>query len=277
MSDFLRDPAWLRRASTWALRLGPWGATVALTAATTVAAMPVALVVALATGTAWPAALAVAAACTLALTPPIGGLIVRLMFKVEAARRQLTMQATHDPLTGLQNRRHFLALAEREWARCQRYGTDGALLLIDADHFKSINDTHGRACGDALLRDIARVTAQTLRPSDLLARLVGEELAVFLPHTDPLGALDAAERIRVQLGDLRLDWQGAQVGTTVSIGVASVNTTQPSLDALIQDADMALYAAKQSGRNCVRSAPVLPRGSAARGSSVGDRRAAGPV
>jgi diguanylate cyclase (GGDEF)-like protein len=259
------------------LRLGPWGAPAALTVAALAAAGLLAVAVAQVAGIHVGTALALAAACVLMLVPALGVALARLVYKLEAARRQLAMQATRDALTGLLTRRHFLSEAEREWMRCQRYGTDGALLLVDADHFKGINDTHGLPCGDALLREIARVTGSSLRPADLLARFVGEELVVYLPHTDPLGALDVAERIRVQIGDLRLDWNGASIGTTVSVGVASVNSSQPSLDALIQDADMALYAAKQAGRNCVRAAPVLPRGTAARGSSVGDRRAAGPV
>ena len=93
----------------------------------------------------------------------------------------------------------------------------------------------------------------------MLARIGGEELAVFLPHTDPLGALDVAERVREQVGSLRLVWQGRKVGTTVSIGVAALGSGHATLDALIRDADAALHEAKQAGRNCVRAAPIQPR------------------
>lgn len=271
----LRDPSWLRRARTLALRLGPVGATAALSAFATALVVALAVPLALVLGSGIGAAATVAAASALALAPPLGWLLVRLLYKLEAARRQLVLQATRDPLTGWPNRRHFVAAAEREWSRCQRYGVDGALLLVDPDHFERLNETHGTACGDAVLREFARAVAQTLRPADLIGRFGGELLAVFLPHTDPIGALDVAERLRLQLGDLRVDWGGVAVGTTVSVGVASVNAAQTSVDALIQDADAALQVAKQAGRNCVRAAPVLPRAAAVRGSSIGDRRAAG--
>jgi diguanylate cyclase (GGDEF)-like protein len=277
MSEPSRDFPGLRRLAAQALRLGPWGAAAVLTVC--VAALATVLGAAVAAALGGPVAVAAASAaiCALVLTPPVGVYLVRLLVKLEAARRQLAVQATHDELTGLANRRHFVAAVEREWSRCQRYGTEGALLLVDADHFGALNDSHGRACGDALLRQMARTVAQTLRPADLVARFGGEQFAVFLPHTDPLGALDVAERLRVQLGDLRLDWRGVAVGTSVSIGVAVIDDAQWSLDALLQDAERALQAAKEAGRNCVRTPPVVPVGSSAPGSSVGDRRAAGPV
>ncbi|MCU0814341.1 MAG: GGDEF domain-containing protein [Burkholderiaceae bacterium] len=277
MSEPSRDFPGLRRLAAQALRLGPWGAAAVLTVC--VAALATVLGAAVAAALGGPVAVAAASAaiCALVLTPPVGVYLVRLLVKLEAARRQLAVQATHDELTGLANRRHFVAAVEREWSRCQRYGTEAALLLVDADHFGALNDSHGRACGDALLRQMARTVAQTLRPADLVARFGGEQFAVFLPHTDPLGALDVAERLRVQLGDLRLDWRGVAVGTSVSIGVAVIDDAQWSLDALLQDAERALQAAKEAGRNCVRTPPVVPVGSSAPGSSVGDRRAAGPV
>jgi diguanylate cyclase (GGDEF)-like protein len=277
MSEPSRDFPGLRRLAAQALRLGPWGAAAVLTVC--VAALATVLGAAVAAALGGPVAVAAASAaiCALVLTPPVGVYLVRLLVKLEAARRQLAVQATHDELTGLANRRHFVAAVEREWSRCQRYGTEGALLLVDADHFGALNDSHGRACGDALLRQMARTVAQTLRPADLVARFGGEQFAVFLPHTDPLGALDVAERLRVQLADLRLDWQGVAVGTSVSIGVAVIDDAQWSLDALLQDAERALQAAKEAGRNCVRTPPVVPVGLSAPGSSVGDRRAAGPV
>jgi diguanylate cyclase (GGDEF)-like protein len=84
-------------------------------------------------------------------------------------------------------------------------------------------------------------------------------MVVLLPHTDPLGALDVAERIRERVAGGRLDWQGEKVGTTVSVGVASYAGDDRTLDALVHDADLALYAAKKAGRNCVRAAPIKPR------------------
>ena len=93
----------------------------------------------------------------------------------------------------------------------------------------------------------------------MLARFDGEELAVFLPQTDPLGALDVAERIRTAVQALRLSWQGVEVGTTVSIGVAPLRAELPTLDWMIHEADAALCAAKSDGRNCVRTLPFQPK------------------
>ena len=94
------------------------------------------------------------------------------------------------------NRRHFLHMAEREWARCRRYAEDGALLLIDADQLERLRSRHGNACCNTLLREMTRQVMQSLRQPDLLARYGAETLIVYLPNTDPLGALDVAERVR---------------------------------------------------------------------------------
>jgi diguanylate cyclase (GGDEF)-like protein len=201
----------------------------------------------------------VGALSALILVPAIGALVLRLLFQLERARARLAVLATQDALTGVHNRRYFFEIAEREWQRSKRYGEDSALLLIDADNFKSINDLHGHMCGDKLLVAIARAVRATLRTSDLMARFGGEELVILLPHTDPLGALDVAERIRERVAGGRLDWHGEKVGITVSVGVASYGGDDRTLDALVHDADLALYAAKKAGRNCVRAAPIRPR------------------
>jgi diguanylate cyclase (GGDEF)-like protein len=215
------------------------------------------------------AAAAAGAACAL-IVPLVAVLLQR--FALGGAPDEWLLRATQDELTGVHNRRHFMALAERELARCRRYQTAGALLLVDADHFKRINDEHGRGCGDALLREITRVTQQSLRQPDVLARFGGEELIVFLPHTDPLGALDVADRIRERVSEIKLGWQGAEVRATVSIGVASLGPGHASLDALIHDANTALFAAKEAGRNCVRAAPIQPRRSSGERPPVPTRR-----
>jgi diguanylate cyclase (GGDEF)-like protein len=260
MSDISLEPSWLRWITRQVRRFGPVGVVAALTVlACGLAVGASQAVVSLAGGgDRWIAALASGTGALL-VAPWIGAMLVRLVLDLDLMRSQLGVLATQDELTGVCNRRHFVAIAERELGRCRRYDTDGALLLIDADHFRRINDTHGHLAGDALLREMARVAARALRQPDVLARFGGEELAVFLPHTDPLGALDVAERVREQVGSLRLVWQGRKVGTTVSIGVAALGSGHATLDALIRDADAALHEAKQAGRNCVRAAPIQPR------------------
>ena len=167
--------------------------------------------------------------------------------------------AARDALTGAYTQSHFVAAADREWSRIRRHGEDAALLMIDVDHFKRLNDEHGAACGDAMLIEITRQASATLRPYDLLSRFGGGVLVVYLPHTDPLGALDVAERIRDRVAALRLDWHGKKVKATVSVGVTGIGITHAALDAVIADAGTALREAKAAGRNCVRAAPIPPR------------------
>jgi diguanylate cyclase len=194
-----------------------------------------------------------------ALPLVIVAVLMRMLFGLESARRRLAVAATQDDLTGTYNRRHFMDVAQREWSRCRRYGDDVALLLIDADHFKPISGEYGSSAGAAVLVDIAQAAAQTLRQTDLLARFGSEELIVLLPHTDPLGALDVAERIRERVASRPLRWDHEELQTTVSIGVASIGADHNSLDLVVRDAAEALVAAQQAGRNCVRAAPIQPR------------------
>ncbi len=203
--------------------------------------------------------MAVAALSATLITPLLAWPLLQLCVDLEAKRAQLDVLATRDELTGVHNRRHFLVLADREWSRCRRYDMGAALLMVDVDLFKSVNDVHGHLAGDLMLREIARAVGDTLRQPDLLGRFGGEEFMVFLPHADPLGALDAAERIRERVAQLCLDWRGLAVRATVSVGVVALDASHDSLATLIQDADQALYAAKDAGRNCVRTVPPQAR------------------
>ena len=179
--------------------------------------------------------------------------LMHMLDDLEVARVKLDVLATRDELTGVFNRRQFLVLAEREWARCRRYDMGAALVMLDVDHFKRVNDLHGHLAGDLMLREIARAAAETLRHADFLGRFGGEEFILFLPHTDTLGALDVAERIRERVAAIKLEWRGQQINTTVSLGVATLGITHDTVGALIADADRALYTAKDAGRNCVRT------------------------
>jgi diguanylate cyclase len=201
------------------------------------------------------------AGALIAMVPALltGMVAMNLARALARSARQRELLSVDDELTGVNNRRQFMRLAEREWARCRRYGDDGALLLIDLDHLGRVNENLGQRCGDAVLLEVTRRVSATLRQSDVLARFGGAELAVFLPHTDPLGALDAAERIRQQVAATPFRWDKAHVVATVSVGVAHVHAGQLALDGLIQEAEAALRTAKDAGRNCVRSAPILPR------------------
>lgn len=198
----------------------------------------------------------IASACVLLLGPVVGYGVLRLIFQLEASRQRIAELAVTDELTGCYNRRHFMERAELEWLRSRRHQMPLALILLDADDFKQVNDTHGHQCGDHLLREMALQCRASLRGTDVLARFGGEELIVLLPQTDLAGALAIAERIRHQVQDLVVQWQGQAVTATVSLGVAALHASHASVDALIRDADQALYEAKRAGRNRVRGAPV---------------------
>lgn len=253
-------PGLFRRLSRAVVHIGPWRA--AALSSLAVCALAVALTQFLGSvlgqGDRTVVVLSVVA-LALVLAPLASTMVLRLTAELELARQQIGALTTHDELTGVANRRHFMAQAQREWVRSRRYGNDAAVLLIDADHFKRVNDAHGQLCGDELLRSMALAAAGSLRQPDILARFDGEELIVFLPQTDPLGALDVAERIRLRIEALQMPWQGQAVGTTVSIGVAPLRAELPTLDWMIHEAETALHAAKADGRNCVRTLPFQPK------------------
>ena len=201
-----------------------------------------------------------ASAGALGVGVPLGYCSLRLVTHLNDTQQTLTQHATLDPLTGVFNRRHFLNLVEREWSLAQRYDTDCAVVLIDVDRFKRVNDCFGHRCGDTLLQSIADASGETLRQADVLARFAGEEFILFLPHTDPLGALDVAERIRDRVAGLNYCWNGHSVPISVSLGVAALSREHLSLEHLIQDAEAALDVAKAAGRNCVRAGEGLLNG-----------------
>jgi diguanylate cyclase (GGDEF)-like protein len=156
-----------------------------------------------------------------------------------------------DGLTGLNNRRHFLTLAESEWSRFQRYQRPLALLMIDIDFFKSVNDTYGHDAGDAVLKAVAESLNRSKRSSDIAGRLGGEEFALILPEATPDRAIAAAERYRTLIGGRPIIAIGRQISVTVSIGVGIAETGMCGFEDLLKRADVALYDAKNFGRNRV--------------------------
>ncbi len=165
---------------------------------------------------------------------------------------QLHRRASTDELTGAMTRRALRELAPASLAQAQRGGQEAAVLMIDIDHFKAINDRHGHASGDRVLRLVAAALQAQLRPEALLARYGGEEFVVVLPVTDLPGARRASERLRLAVEDM--SWDDAttrDTQVTVSVGVALVGPAE-SLDAALQRADEALYRAKRDGRNQVQ-------------------------
>lgn len=270
MLDPSVEPAWLRRFSEAALRIGYRRALLVCSLSLGLLALAGVELLLWSSGqpALWPV-LAGAAALLALGTPWAVSVGLRLVFQLDAARQRHTVLSTQDELTGAHNRRHFMQVVEREWSRCRRYAEDGAVLLVVADHFRALKESQGRGCCDAMLRDITRVVTHALRQPDLLARYGGEALIVYLPNTDPLGALDVAERIREQVAAHTLRWQDNAISTTVSIGVASVGAAHLTVDALVHDATTALQAARAAGHNCVRAAPIQPRAVPARPAAAG--------
>ena len=196
-----------------------------------------------------------------------------LLFGRELRRRtaiqaQLTRLSCTDPLTGLPNRRQFDEASVRAPASARRSRTPLSLLVVDADHFKRVNDRYGHAVGDAVLKGLARcLSASVHRPNDLVCRVGGEEFVLLLPDTDRGGALRIAEKVHAEVSTLAVASAGIEAGSvTVSIGLATVEADQPELIAptdLYAFADAALYEAKANGRNQTRCAETY-RAQAAR-------------
>jgi diguanylate cyclase (GGDEF)-like protein len=159
--------------------------------------------------------------------------------------------AETDALTGLYNRRHFSELTTREFQRAQRYGRPLSAVMLDVDHFKRVNDTHGHAAGDEVLKGLATRCRQVLRKTDLLGRYGGEEYAIVLPESDLAAACQTAERLRQQCSQTAFEVGDSRIAVTVSLGVAGLDEECASQDTLLDRADHALYAAKHAGRNQV--------------------------
>jgi len=161
-----------------------------------------------------------------------------------------------DVLTGLANRRRLMTRLEEEVARARRYKTPLSVVMIDIDHFKQVNDEHGHAMGDEVLRNIGAMLKGGVRTTDLAARYGGEELTLVLPHTDIPAAVLVAENLRERFAELEHRLDEVTVKKTVSMGVAARDGqgVVPSAEDLLKHADEALYRAKQNGRNRVEVA-----------------------
>jgi diguanylate cyclase (GGDEF)-like protein len=178
------------------------------------------------------------------------GLVLMTKEQADARNRRLALQ---DDLTGLNNRRFIFEVLGQQLALAERHGWPMALLIVDVDHFKRVNDTHGHLIGDQVLRELAACIRSRLRAQDIAGRWGGEEFIVLLPDTDATGATVLAEDLRVAVQQLRcLDPQGRPLPLTVSIGLhAQPQPTSRQRDELLAAADQAMYQAKRLGRNRV--------------------------
>jgi diguanylate cyclase (GGDEF)-like protein len=176
-----------------------------------------------------------------------------LEMRVAARTSELEKLSMIDPLTEVANRRHFEARADVEIAASRRTGQPLAIVVIDIDHFKRINDNHGHAIGDAVLQRFARIVEYHIRPSDLIARMGGEEFALLLPHSDQEAGIAVAERVRIAVAADPFGVAAVSVPVTASFGAALLSPGDESINAPLSRADAALYRAKAAGRNMVSS------------------------
>jgi diguanylate cyclase (GGDEF)-like protein len=172
--------------------------------------------------------------------------------QLEEANRQLRLLSITDGLTGLFNHRHSHELLREEHERCKRNGGSMAVVMLDLDRFKQLNDTHGHPTGDVILSETAKILQESAREVDMIGRYGGEEFIAILPGADENAAALFADRVRTTVEEYRYRDDSKEIRMTVSGGVASSRGDElPQPDELIRLADRALYEAKDSGRNCI--------------------------
>lgn len=168
---------------------------------------------------------------------------------VQAKTKALELETLLDPLTGIHNRRSYQQRFREEMQRFRRYGQSFSLLILDIDHFKSVNDQHGHVVGDRCLKEMVSRIAPILRKCDFLARYGGEEFVALLPGIDCSRAYQVGEKLRLTIEHTRFQFRGKHIPFTISIGVSEVKDSDEDEEALFQRVDKAVYEAKRTGRN----------------------------
>lgn len=186
-------------------------------------------------------------------TLPRGGHLLSYGNVSELAREAAALErlASLDGLTGVNNRRHFMVLAEMEWSRFKRYGRPLAVLMLDIDFFKSVNDCYGHDAGDQLIKTVAGILQRHKRTSDIIGRIGGEEFALLLPEALSESAAAAGERFRRLVAECEILTGDERVPVTISVGVCAAHDKTGGIGQMLKEADIALYEAKRSGRNRV--------------------------
>ena len=170
--------------------------------------------------------------------------------------REVEENGVYDGLTGCFNRTHTMRVLQSELQRARRQQAPFALIMLDPDHFKAVNDTHGHLCRDAVLAAVGQRIREILRNTDTKCRYGGEEFMVLLPDTPRPGAVQVADSLRQQIGDLHVAWKGGEVSVTASVGLTMAQPKEVDSLAIIGRADTALYRAKYSGRNRICEAEL---------------------
>ena len=187
----------------------------------------------------------------------VGRRLIDLHRQIEAKNKLLEELALTDPLTGLPNRRAIEDWSARQLSGAARHGFPMWVVLMDLDHFKSVNDTYGHDAGDTVLKKFGEVLRANTRLSDISGRIGGEEFLLVLTHADESNVVVVLDRIRKQLSAERFEWNGSAIKVTASFGVAGFSGKKaPEFRQLLKQADAALYRAKDQGRNRVELEPV---------------------
>ncbi len=176
------------------------------------------------------------------------------MEEIQAINSQLRVMTVTDPLTGMYNRRYIVDHLDRELKQSKRTNQPLSIIMADLDNFKNYNDRFGHIAGDEALKELGGLLAYSIRETDVVARYGGEEFLIFLNHTDKAGAIKAAEKLRLAVGERIFDLRGEKTRITISLGVSSSPEDGTSFDELVEAADKALYDAKDKGRNRVSAA-----------------------
>lgn len=205
----------------------------------------------------WRESLIIAFLVPVAVATPVSAALMSLLRNLDSARHEAHQLANSDLLTGLLNRRRWIEIAEGEFRRAGHDRTPLALLMLDVDNFKQVNDIHGHLVGDRVLCAVADACVGALRPTEAVARWGGEEFVVLLPSTGGEEGARVAERVRRAVAAISLSNHGCRIPVTVSVGVATSEPDphSPDLERLLHAADCAMYTAKQGGKNQVAIAP----------------------
>jgi len=192
-------------------------------------------------------------------TQRIANIMNQMIYFFNTNTEQKQREYQQDPLMKIYTRRYLMSTLEKEIIRAQRYHRSLAFILIDMDHFKSINDTYGHLMGDKVLRQTAEILKEQTRETDTLARYGGEEIAIVLSETEINDAVIVAEKLRRAVEKTRFDFQKQIIRATISLGVANLDDTEDTANTLIRRADEALYTAKQNGRNrvCKKAVSII--------------------
>lgn len=172
--------------------------------------------------------------------------------KINFMYTQTKQLSITDALTNLYNRRYFETTFAREFARAKRYNSQLSLVVVDIDWFKKINDTYGHSCGDYVLRELSWLMAENFRQTDIIFRYGGEEFVILLTETDGKSAIIPVERLRRAVEDNKFKFKGVELNVTISAGISS-NKDVNEVCQMFDNADKALYQAKEEGRNRVRT------------------------